>query len=135
MPHKCLNCGKILSEDSDELMTGCNNCGYKLFVYQEGKEDDISDQRREDIVQDVEEFLDNLEEEEQVKQRLEEAMDFDLESIKIEEPGVYEINLRKLLEEVPLIVEVKEGSYYIHLPSLFTKGKEKNVNLKELTPE
>lgn len=131
MPHKCLNCGKILEEDSDELLTGCNNCGSKLFVYQDEKKD-ISGTKREDIVQDVEEFLDNLEKKEDVKARFEEAMDFNLESIKVKEEGVYEINLRKLLEEIPLIVEIKEGSYYIHLPSLFKKGKGKSINLDEL---
>lgn len=131
MPHKCLNCGKILEEDSDELITGCNNCGCKLFVYQD-EEEDIPQSQREDIVQDVEEFVENLEEKEEVKARFEEAMEFDLESIKVLEDGVYKINLRKLLEEVPLIVEVKEGQYYIHLPSLFKDGKDKTVNLRDL---
>lgn len=132
MPHKCLNCGKIIEEDSDELLTGCNNCGYKLFVYQEGDEKEISTGKREDIVQDVEEFLEGLEEKKKVKARFDEAMEFDLESIKVQEDGVYEINLRKLLEEVPLIVEIKEGSYYIHLPSLFRKGEGKTIRLEDL---
>lgn len=132
MPHKCLNCGKTLEEDSDELLTGCNNCGYKLFVYQESEEEGISTDRREDIVQDVEEFLNGLEEKKKVKARFDEAMEFNLESIKVLEDGVYEINLRKLLEEVPLIVEIKEGSYYIHLPSLFRKGKGKTISLEDL---
>lgn len=131
MPHKCLNCGKILDEDSDELMTGCNNCGYNLFVYQDEGED-ISQEKRDNIVKDVEEFMDKLEDEEETKKRVQEAFEFDLESIKVLEEGVYEINLRKLLEEVPLIIEIKEGSYYIHLPSLFSKGKEKTLNLSDL---
>ncbi|MFP4115816.1 MAG: Zn-ribbon domain-containing protein [Candidatus Aenigmatarchaeota archaeon] len=130
MPHKCLNCGKVLDEDSDELMEGCSNCGQKLFVYEEGKKK-MDEGERETIVQDVEEFIDSLEEEEEAKERLKDAMEFDLESIKVEEPGVYEINLRKLLEEVPLIVEMKEGEYYIYLPSAFSKER-KSIRLDDL---
>ncbi len=129
MPHKCLNCGKVLEEDSDELMEGCSNCGQKLFVFEGGRK--ISDSERDSIVQDVEEFMDKLEKEEEVEERIKEAMKFDLESIKVKEPGVYEINLRKLLEEIPLIVEMKEGEYYIYLPSAFSKDK-KNIRIDDL---
>lgn len=132
MPHRCLNCGKILEEDSDELLTGCGNCGYKLFVYQGSNEGDIGEGERKEIVKDVEEFLEGLEQEEEVKARFKKAMEFDLESIKVLEDGVYKINLRKLLEEIPLIVEIKEGKYYIHLPSVFTKGKEKTLSVRDL---
>ncbi len=129
MPHKCLNCGKVLDEDSQELMEGCSNCGQKLFVFEEGEK--IDDEKRGEIVKDVEELMESLEEEEEVKKRIREAMEFDLESIKVKEPGVYEINLRKLLEEVPLIVEMKEGEYYIYLPSAFSKDK-KNIRIDDL---
>jgi len=130
VPHKCLNCGKILDEDSDELMEGCDNCGQKLFVF-EGEKEEIDEGKRDNIVQDVEGFLDDLEEKEEAKERIKEAMEFDLESIKVQEPGVYEINLRKLLEEVPLIVEMKEGEYYIYLPSVFSKER-KNIRIDDL---
>ncbi len=129
MPHKCLNCGKVLEEDSGELMEGCSNCGQKLFVF-EGKKK-IDKKERNNIVKDVEDFLGNLEKEKEVKKRIEEAMEFDLESIKVKEPGVYEINLRKLLDEIPLIVEMKEGEYYIYLPSAFSKDR-KNIRLDDL---
>ncbi len=110
-------------------MEGCSNCGQKLFVFEGDKS--LSDKDRDTIVQDVEEFMENLEEEEEAKKRLKEAMEFDLESIKVEEPGVYEINLRKLLEEIPLIVEMKEGEYYIYLPSAFSKDR-KNIRIDDL---
>jgi len=92
MPHKCLNCGRVLGEDSDEILTGCESCGNKLFVYQSARREGVTDSEREDIVRDVEDFLQGLEESEEVKARLKEAMDFDLESIKILEDGVYEID-------------------------------------------
>ncbi len=49
------------------------------------------------------------------------------ETIDIERPGSYNIDLKGLLEEEPIIIQ-KDGSYNIHLPSLFknlNKDKEK----------
>jgi uncharacterized protein len=40
------------------------------------------------------------------------------ETIDIEKPGKYNINLKGLLEKEPIIIQ-KDGSYIIHLPSLF----------------
>jgi len=59
MSHKCLKCGKVLKEDSDELLQGCDNCGHKLFVYREGGED-IDNEKREEVVRDVENFLEDV---------------------------------------------------------------------------
>lgn len=130
MSHKCLKCGKVLEGDSNELLQGCNNCGHKLFVYQEGDED-IDKGEREDVVRDVENFLEDIGEKEKLKTKLKKGIEFDLQSIKVLDDGVYEINLRKLLEEIPLIVEIREGKYFIHLPSLFKDGKEKAISLED----
>jgi predicted nucleic acid-binding Zn-ribbon protein len=47
------------------------------------------------------------------------------ETINIEEPGKYKIDIKGLLEEEPIIIQ-KDGSYTIHLPSLFKMiNKEK----------
>ncbi|RLF63724.1 MAG: hypothetical protein DRN33_03575 [Thermoplasmata archaeon] len=40
------------------------------------------------------------------------------ETIDIERPGSYRIDLKGLLEEEPIIIQ-KDGSYTIHLPSIF----------------
>jgi predicted nucleic acid-binding Zn-ribbon protein len=40
------------------------------------------------------------------------------ETIDIEKPGKYKIDVKGLLEEEPIIIQ-KDGSYTIHLPSLF----------------
>jgi len=39
-------------------------------------------------------------------------------TIHIEKPGMYNIDLKGLLEEEPIIIQ-KDGSYIIHLPSIF----------------
>ncbi len=47
------------------------------------------------------------------------------ETIDIEKPGEYSIDLKGLLEKEPIIIQ-KDGSYTIHLPSIFKmidKGK------------
>ena len=49
------------------------------------------------------------------------------ETIEIERPGDYAIDVRGLLEKEPIIIE-KDGSYSIHLPSVFKlleKSEEK----------
>lgn len=46
------------------------------------------------------------------------------ETIVIEEPGRYRLNLKGLLDEEPIIIE-KNGSYIIHLPSLFLSAGKK----------
>jgi predicted nucleic acid-binding Zn-ribbon protein len=40
------------------------------------------------------------------------------ETINIEKPGKYKIDIKGLLEEEPIIIQ-KDGSYTIHLPSIF----------------
>jgi hypothetical protein len=40
------------------------------------------------------------------------------ETIDIEKPGEYKIDLKGLLEQEPIIIQ-KDGSYTIHLPSIF----------------
>ena len=48
------------------------------------------------------------------------------ETIDIEKPGSYKIDIKGLLEEEPIIIQ-KDGTYTIHLPSLFEMvNKKKN---------
>jgi len=53
---------------------------------------------------------------EKVKSEMEE--DDTPETIDVERPGSYKIDVKGLLEEEPIIIQ-KDGSYTIHLPSLF----------------
>jgi hypothetical protein len=47
------------------------------------------------------------------------------ETIDIEKPGKYSIDIKGLLEEEPIVIQ-KDGSYTIHLPSVF-----KNISKKK----
>lgn len=51
------------------------------------------------------------------------------ETIGIERPGKYTIDLKGLLEQEPIIVQ-KDGSYTIHLPSVFKMINQKNIKKK-----
>ncbi len=55
------------------------------------------------------------------------AKEFDTpETIDIERPGKYKIDVKGLLEDEPIIIQ-KDGSYTIHLPSIFKMiDKEKD---------
>jgi predicted nucleic acid-binding Zn-ribbon protein len=44
-------------------------------------------------------------------------------TLNIEEPGQYEIDVERLMEDSPVIVE-RDGSFVIHLPSVFDRGPE-----------
>ena len=46
------------------------------------------------------------------------------ETIDIEKPGKYKIDVKGLLEEEPIIIQ-KDGSYTIHLPSIFKMIEKK----------
>ncbi len=131
-----MNCGNMYDDEAEELIEGCE-CGSNLFLYKKQFEDEDEDRADEptdlrETKQDVMEELDKFVKDVKNKVRPSSKLQFDLESIKVEEDGVYEINLRKLLDEVPLIVEVKEGNYHIHLPSVFTQGESKGLRIEDL---
>lgn len=125
-----MNCGNRYDDGADELIEGCE-CGSNLFLYKknvENREPEELQEKKETVMEEIDKFIRDVKN----KVSLDSKVHFDLESIKVKEDGVYEINLRKLLDEVPLIVEVKEGNYHIHLASVFSHGKEKGLRLEDL---
>jgi hypothetical protein len=53
---------------------------------------------------------------EKIESEMEDSME--PETIDIEKPGKYKIDVKGLLEDEPIIIQ-KDGSYTIHLPSIF----------------
>ncbi len=70
----------------------------------------IDDEKRKEIIDKIKSDIDRVD---------------SLETIGIEKPGKYNIDLKGLLEEEPIIIQ-KDGSYTIHLPSVF-----KTINKKK----
>lgn len=131
MPHRCMNCGEEYEDGDEELIEGCEECGSTLFLYQQDSQDFDTEELEEEkktVMEEIDRFLRDV----KSKVRPGEDFQFDLESIKVEEEGVYRINVRKLIEEIPLIVEIKDGEYRLHLASVFTAGKEKGLRLEDL---
>jgi predicted nucleic acid-binding Zn-ribbon protein len=80
-------------------------------------------EKKEKIIPDNKENVDILTDEKYRKKRIDKVksemqQERRLETIGIERPGSYKIDIKGLLEEEPIIIQ-KDGSYTIHLPSLF----------------
>ena len=119
-----MNCGKTYEDDSEELIDGCE-CGSSLFMFEQ-PESQVSEEERAEVKSDIEDMVaKGLEEKENIK------FEFDLDSIVVEEEGVYNINVSRLLEEIPLVIRKSEGVYHIHLPSAF-KPEQRDLDTKEL---
>ncbi len=127
MPHRCMNCGRTYEDDSDRIVDGCE-CGSSLFMYEnepEMSEEELKEEKGK-IKEDIEEMVSEGEQE-----RKDIRFQFDLDSISVKEEGVYTINVSRLLEEMPLVIEKDEGIYRIHLPSAFEPG-DKGVEIEDL---
>lgn len=146
MPHQCLKCGKIFDEGSPDILKGCPECGGKKFFF---TNEPLSDEKRKEIgkagdakiitralekklkekegewiplePRKVKEILANI-----AKKRkgIEIKAGKKPESISIKEIGDYEIDVKKLLDGEAVIIQ-KDGSYFIHLPSIFEEFKKK----------
>lgn len=119
-----MNCGEVYEDDSDKLIDGCE-CGSSLFMY-ESEESEGLEEEDEKVVEEVEEMVARGEEE-----RENIRFEFDIDSISVEEEGVYSINVSRLLEEMPLVIQKEDGVYHIHLPSAFSPGSS-GLNLEDL---
>jgi hypothetical protein len=102
MPHRCTKCGKLYPDGDMRILNGCE-CGNNKFIY-------VPKEKREP--------------EKQVEEIKKELSGMGVESVKILAPGMYEINIEKLLERDEIVIALQEdGRYIIHLPSLLKKKK------------
>ena len=110
--HKCLKCGKKFEKITKEMLIGCPECGGNLFLYV---------REREGI--NASDLVDRI----KIDDKVPIERGKEIESLKILSPGVYELNLDALLDRDEIVMGIKEnGSYAIHLPSLFEKKKAKH---------
>ena len=105
MPHQCTKCGKEYPDGDVRILSGCE-CGNNRFLY-------VPKVKRK-------------KEEEQVEEIKEQLSEMGIESVKILAPGMYEINLERILERDEIVIALQEdGRYVIHLPSLLKRRKGK----------
>ena len=122
-----MNCGRTYEDDSDKIVDGCE-CGSSLFMYENEVEmsDEELEEEKANVKPDIEEMVSEGE-----KERENIKFEFDLDSISVQEEGVYTINVSRLLKEMPLVIEKIEGIYKIHLPSAFSPG-DKDIEIEDL---
>lgn len=117
MPHQCLRCDSIFDNSSNVIIKGCTNCGSKLFLFVKEekktieKEIELTKERKELILSELENYVDIKESETPIILKL--------ENVRILAPGKYEIDVNQLMKkEKPLIYKVQDGTYVIDLEYL-----------------
>jgi len=127
MPHRCVRCGTLYDDGSSQILKGCS-CGAKLFFFvkkealQKSEEitRKLSEKEKKQIEQDVLEIVG----EERAKE--DQPIILDFESIRVVEPGKFELDLVHLFKKDPLVYKVGEGKYIIDLPQTFKSVHDKN---------
>jgi len=122
MPHQCVRCGAIYEDASPTLLSGCD-CGSRFFFYfkekpQEEQLEQLTQQQRQEIEEDVEELIGPTIEDET-------PVILDMESVRIKQPGKFELDLVNMFKRKPLIYKLEEGKYIIDIASTFQLGKKK----------
>lgn len=128
MPHQCVRCKTFYQDGAKEVLSGCSNCGAKLFFY-------IKKSRLEEAKKEVEQVELSASERKQIEEDIfdlvggeidrDKPVVLDFESIRILKPGQYELDLVQLFKGEPLIYKLEEGKYMIDLAQSFRQFKEK----------
>lgn len=132
MPYKCVHCSKLYDDTSQEVLTGCANCGRRFFFYIKKEklealqqkipdvEIELSPEERKKIEEDVREIAGIDDEEVPVF--------LDFESVRVLKEGKYLIDLPKLFSAKPQVYQLEDGKYIIDLTMLNKKDeKEKDI--------
>lgn len=130
MPNQCVRCKAVYEDGSSAILTGCA-CGSKYFFF--FKRSDVKEEIKKlstsqlvEIQHDVEEIIGPIKDHDR-------PVILDLESIRVTEPGKFEIDLTNLFKRKPVIYQLKEGKYIIDLASTFQimKDPEQPVKAKK----
>jgi len=127
MPHQCVHCGNIFSDNAEEILKGCS-CGSHFFYY---IKEFPSEEVKETIVQlekaDKQQIEKDIREITGLDEKPDKPVVLDLESVKVIKPGKFEIDLVNLFSKKrPLIYKLEEGKYIIDLAGSL------KVNMKEV---
>jgi predicted nucleic acid-binding Zn-ribbon protein len=124
MAHKCTKCGREFRDGSTEILKGCPSCGGKKFLYireSERHKDVLEEKSIEEIVEETQEEVLEVKDE---KPRKVEAFDR-IESIRVLNPGSYELNIEKLAHSDEVVVRIgNDEKYMVDILSM-AKSKQK----------
>jgi len=145
MPHKCTRCESIFKDGAAIILNGCPKCGWNKFLYVRDEnpapehvlKSNVSaitgqiSPEASNFIKEVDEILGIQDEPKQHELIKEEKVETPkeignrVESIRILSPGQYELNLESLLERKEIVMALKEdGTYIVHLPSVFKQKKD-----------
>ena len=122
MPHQCVHCSKIIEVGSKEILEGCDSCSGKFFFYirdeqavkiQEAREIPIPEFNTVDKKQVEEDVRSILKIEDEDKPVI-----LDLESIRVLNPGKFEIDIVSLMNRRPIVFKLSEGKYVIDIEGM-----------------
>jgi predicted nucleic acid-binding Zn-ribbon protein len=125
MPHKCTQCGREFKDGTTEILKGCPSCAGKkfLFVRESDRHRDVLEEKSiENLAEETKEEILEVEAEPnrhvEVRERI--------ESIRVINPGSYELNIEKLAESDEVVVKMgKEEKYVVDIISMM-KSKKKD---------
>ncbi len=134
MPHKCTRCESIFKDGAAIILNGCPKCGWNKFLYVRGEEPVQPPEKPGEtpaippaaskFIKEVDELLGTKTEEVTKSETKPLEIGERVESVRILSPGSYELNLESLLERDEIVMALKEdGTYLVHLPSIFQKKK------------
>ncbi len=139
MPHKCTRCENVFRDGAAIILNGCPKCGWNKFLYVkdettplQGTIEKVGDTSippaASAFIKEVDELIGNKppqpeQKKPEIKKDKEEVGDR-VESVRILSPGSYELNLDSIMKRDEIVMALKEdGSYIVHLPSVFQKKK------------
>ena len=126
MPHRCAGCNTLFP-DARFLKDGCPVCGSGKFIFEKGR------QRKETRPQETENpemaqiSPDTNDQGSSPKlTQTEEPVTESIESIRILEPGRYDLNLSRLMESDDRVIRVgSEDNYRLDLHSIVREKRKK----------
>jgi len=126
MPHQCTKCGSIFPDAAKELLKGCD-CGSRFFYYiRQERLDALEKEQNNPLIElekaDKEQIERDIRELTGLDKEPDKPVVLDLESVRVIEPGKFEIDLVNLFSRSrPIIYKLEEGKYIIDLSSSFKK--------------
>jgi len=122
MPHQCVHCSKIISIGSKEILEGCSSCGGKFFFYIRDEQIPQIEESREIPIPEFN-TVDKVQVEEDVRSILKIEDDdrpviLDLESVRVLNPGKFEIDIVSLMNRRPIVFKIQEGKYIIDIEGI-----------------
>ncbi len=127
MPHQCVRCGALYDDGAKEILQGCSKCGGRLFFYikpqhlkaVQERTAKLSPEQKREMEKDILDIIG-------VEEVKEKPVVLDLESVRVLQPGKYEIDVVKLFNKQPIVFKIGEGRYVIDLIESF-KSFAKNL--------